>query len=215
LTSGNKQRVIALAKELECRLKGEFQYLCLTDKDTDFWFGELESIKNHRWTKYTSLEMHFFEKMYIRNFLMVVSRIKTQHFDDLFSEVVGILRWRFAFRCADRELGLNLSWIPIDKCIKKTNSRISFDFDAYIEKTLNKSAKKNSIVSVKESINRWLDKFYLDDRQCVRAHDLVELLAWIVLKYGGCKELANDVSITRFFVSAARNMEEIANEVSA
>ena len=42
LSCGNKQRVIALARELST-LPDNVQYQCLVDKDLDHWFGSLEA----------------------------------------------------------------------------------------------------------------------------------------------------------------------------
>lgn len=215
LTDGNKQRVIALAKELEQCLVGEFDYLCLTDKDLDYWFGKLEVIRNHKWTQYTSLEMHFFEKSYMQHFLTVVARVKINNFNGFYEQIASILRWKYAFRCVDHEMDLCLRWIPIDKCVKKHGGDIVFDFDEYIKRTLNKSGKMDYIDKVNKGINQWLDKFEKDDRQCIRGHDFVEIMKWAISKLDGYGELANQVTILRIFVNSARNFGEIRQEIAA
>lgn len=215
LTSGNKQRVIALAKELESKIEGEFNYLCLTDRDLDQWFDDIEVIRNHKWTKYSSLEMHFFTEEFLRHHLCTVCRAKISNFHDFFEIFTEILRKVFSLRCIDRELGLKLSLISIEKCISKKSGTLSFDFEEYISRTLNKSRMFSQIDSIKCGIERWNSNLNGDPRQFVRGHDFVQLLSWVIKNFGGIKDISTEVAVYRQFVGAALNNQDIYSEIAA
>lgn len=215
LTSGNKQRIIALAKELESKLEGEFNYLCLTDRDLDQWFGALENIRNHKWTRFSSLEMHFFNAEYLLHHLCTVCRAKVVNFDVFFRNFTEILRKVFALRCVGRELELNLSWLPIDKCVSKNNGIIEFDFEEYISRTLNKNGKHSQLASVNDRFEWWHTHLSGDPRQFIRGHDFVQLLSWAIKNFGGIRDLSTEVAVYRLFVSSALNNHAISLEIAA
>lgn len=215
LTSGNKQRIIALAKELESKIEGEFNYLCLTDRDLDQWFGEMEVIRNHKWTTFSSLEMHFFTEEFLRHHLRTVCRAKIESFDNFFESFTEVLRKVFSLRCVDRELGLNLRWIPIEKCVFKNNGSLGFDFEEYISRTLHKSGMFYRLDSVKDGVERWNSNLSGDPRQFVRGHDFVQLLSWVIKNFGGIKDISTEVAVYRLFVGAALSNQDIYSEIAA
>lgn len=215
LTSGNKQRIIALAKELESKIEGEFNYLCLTDRDLDHWFGEMEVIRNHKWTTYSSLEMHFFTEEFLRHHLRTVSRAKIESFDNFFGSFTEVLRKVFSLRCVDRELGLNLRWIPIEKCVFKKNGSLDFNFEEYISRTLHKSGMFYRLDNVKDGFEKWNSNLSGDPRQFIRGHDFVQLLSWVIKNFGGIKDISTEVAVYRLFVGAALSNQDIYSEIAA
>lgn len=214
-TSGNKQRVLALAKELETNLSGKFNYICLTDRDLDHWFGNLENIRNHNWTKFTSLEMQFFNFEFIQHLLFNVCRTKITNYQQFYESLIDTLKKCFAFRCVLRDLSLNVATVSVDKCICTKNGVIDFKLDEFITKTLNKNGKMKHAKEVILKVDEWYKKFNVDERQCVRGHDFVELIASAVKRFGGQKEIATETAIYRIFVSSVLNNSEILTEIAA
>lgn len=216
LTSGNKQRVIALAKELEHCLIGNFEYLCLTDRDLDLWFGGLENIRNHKWTEFSSLEMHFFNSVFLKHYLCIVCRTKISYFESFFSKFTEILSRAFALRCADRELGLNLNWVALEKCIHKCSDEIiKFDSVDYISRTLNKNGMYSELDRFNRAYDIWVTKLKGDPRQHIRGHDFVHLLSWAVKNFGGVKDVSTETAVYRMFINSALNDGSISAEIAA
>ena len=91
LSSGNKQRVIALARELAF-LPESTKFLCLVDKDLDHWFGMLESTRRLRWTMFCSIELHFLTVEAIRAVLVSTGRIKVGSFEAFVESFMGVLQ---------------------------------------------------------------------------------------------------------------------------
>ncbi|KHT52487.1 hypothetical protein RJ41_11020 [Alteromonas marina] len=216
LTSGNKQRVLALAKELNRNLEGNFQYLCLTDRDLDFWFQGLEDIRNHKWTEFSSIELHFFNPDFLRHYLFTVCRTKISCFESFLSSFTGILSMAFALRCVDRELGLNLSWLALEKCLHKcTNQVIRFDLEDYISRTLNKNGMHSELDRFNKSYKIWITKLVGDPRQHIRGHDFVHLLSWTVKTFSGVKDVSTETAVYRMFINSALNDTNISAEIAA
>jgi hypothetical protein len=126
LSTGNKQRLIVLSREL-AEIPREARVRCLVDQDLDRWFGELEANSRLVWTRYNSLELYFYEESFILTLIVDTAKAKFEDFDLLMKSVVYFLRVLFALRLADRELGLNLDWIPFDACLRLDGSAIEFD----------------------------------------------------------------------------------------
>lgn len=213
-TLGNKQRILALAKELEKLLSQNYSYICLTDLDLDGWFPPNETIKNHKTTKYTSLEVCFFHKDYLRHHLCIVCRAKINDFDGLFDDIAEILSKLFAVRCADKYLNLNVSWIDFEKCLENKNGRLILKLEDFLRRSLNKSKLNESLDDVIENACIWEKKFDGDPRRFIRGHDFVRMLAWIVKNYGGVKDVSTESANYRLLVSAAANNREIGEELN-
>jgi len=214
LTSGNKQRVLAFAKEMEANLQGEFSYICLTDRDLDPWFGKLEVIRNHRWTTYSSLEMHFVNREFVSHLLYDVCRVKMDDFSAIYESSIQLLKMYFSFRCTAKELSLDFTTIPIKKCVSKKDGTLYFEFDEFIQKSLNKNGQIELFSDVKSKVDKWYNNFNGDERHYIRGHDFFELMAFIVKQFGGYKELSTEVAISRLCINSALNDSRISAEIT-
>ncbi|MBW3197610.1 hypothetical protein [Marinobacter nauticus] len=212
-TSGNKQRILTLAKELQDFFKNGVRYVCLTDLDLDEWFPPIEIIRNHRFTRYTSLEMCFFYKEYICHHLCVVCRTKIGDFDVFFDDFTAVLVKLFSLRCADKDLDLAISWVDFEKSLKRNGSGISLNQKDFLRKSLSKSNLSEKLEEVIANASRWEEKFRGDPRKFIRGHDFVRLMAWSVKNYNGVKEVSTESATSRILVSAAANNHEIAEEL--
>jgi hypothetical protein len=116
LTDGNKQRVVALARELSV-VDGNCRYVCVADKDLDHWLGKLEITPGLNWTKYTSIELYFLRQDIISSILVKACKIKTDDFDKVFAAIVDLLSHLYALRLADRYLDLNMRIVPFTSSV--------------------------------------------------------------------------------------------------
>lgn len=202
LTEGNKQRVIALSREL-AEIPVECSYRCLVDKDLDHWFGPLEPTARLVWTEFCSIELNFFSDEILRDVLISAAKTKIALWDQYIESMTSTLCGLYALRLADRQLGWDLKWLSIDRCLSYKNSRVNFDFADYVDRLLKNNRKSHSKKQFETSVDEWKNKLVDDHRNFIRGHDLVELLAWTVNKFRGIKEFSTPVAIQRLFVLLA------------
>jgi hypothetical protein len=202
LTEGNKQRVIALSREL-AELPVECSYRCFIDKDLDHWFGPLESTARLVWTEFCSIELNFFSDEILRDVLISAAKTKIALWEQYIESMTLTLCGLYALRLADRELGWNLKWLSIDRCLSYENCRVNFNFTDYVDRLLSNNRKSHNKEQFETSVDEWKNKLVDDHRNFIRGHDLVELLAWTVNKFRGIKEFSSPVAIQRLFVLLA------------
>ena len=214
LTSGNKQRVIALAKKLETSMEGHFEYLCLVDRDLDHWFGDLESVRNLRWTEFTSLGVLFFQPTFVEMLHRDFFGIRSQTYSsNCFTALEEVLRSLFVLRLADRELDWRMSWIPLKKFLHIREGLINLNLPLYLDRLLLKNQRSGDKLIFQQALDRWRTQVTANDpRDCIRDHDLVELLAWYARKLGGVAETSSSAAIRRTFVVLASNNRQFAQE---
>lgn len=214
LTEGNKQRVIALAKEL-----GDLQDIhCrfLVDRDTDHWFEDLVKSQGLLWTKYCSLELYFFTEELLEKLIVNVSKCKIGDWKEFVISFCGVLVALYVARLVDRELDLNLKWIDFDKSLCFKSGVLLLDFDSYVSKVLNKNAKMSSLVDFRAKSEEWHVRCASADyKMAIRGHDFVQLLAWTIKNGRGNTAWGTEEAIERAFVLVATSDLDIYSEVSA
>jgi hypothetical protein len=212
LTSGNKQRVTTLAKELAIQLKNT-RLQCLVDRDLDHWFGPLEVIPRLRRTLFCSLELHFLTANAIRDVLVTTGRIKVKNFDSFVDSFCTALRSIYALRLTDRQLSMNIKWVSLKKYLSRDGDTVRFNADSYKTSLL----ASNSLVARKSEFDHayssWLADMNCDVRLCSRGHDFQTLLAWAMGEFNGQREFATEPAIERLFVFMARSTETLTQEV--
>lgn len=212
LTSGNKQRVIALSQEL-MQVSPNAKVFCLVDRDLDHWFSELENSARLRWSSYCSIEGHFLSTDTTRDIVMITSRSKIVDFEKYFASLLNVLRQMFALRLADRELDLQLKWVAIRKYLSTNCGTINFDIDKYTNAILNSNSAMKNRKSFNEKTKEWQAKLICDIRLAFRGHDYTELLAWSISEFNGHKEFSTTTAIERLFVLLARSVPTLTQEV--
>lgn len=208
LTDGNKQRVIALALELD---KGaeKIAYRCLIDSDLDHWIDpNIATISLVR-TKYSSLDLYFFSEDFLKNLLVTVAKTKIVDWTNFFSSFVEVLKDLYAFRLADAHMDLHLSWTDWSKCLSRKGSTLVLDSGDYITRVLLTNAKGKLRPDFKTENDNWRNQLNTDPRLCIRGHDFVELMAWVITKFGGRREFSTPNAIEGLFVLAAKEASEV------
>lgn len=185
LTEGRKQRVIALAKELE-----ELQcdnYKCLVDKDLDHWFDAIEDIPQLVWTDYSSLEMYFFSESLIKTILVDISNSKINDWSAFYDSFLLVLKQLYSIKLTDRAMGINGNWCDIRKSLSSPKGTLIFDSIGYINKNLISFGIKSRSDEFISAFTEWFEKLDCDPRLCIRGHDFVELMYSAVKEYKGMK----------------------------
>ncbi len=209
LTEGNKQRVMALARELSSD-SSQSCYFCMVDRDLDHWFGELELTRGLVWTKYCSIESHFITEEKIKEILVVLANSKIHSWRDFYLSFLKTLRSLYSMRLALRELNWYASFLPIKKCTKRESDIIVFDLESYSTRLLNECRMTHLKHIFMQSIIKWdclADN--QDSRNFIHGHDFLNLLGWAIDNYGGVRGFANVQVLERQLIVLAHDMSEI------
>lgn len=212
LTSGNKQRVIALSKEL-VQVPPDARVVCLVDRDLDHWFEEVHNTARLRWSIFSCIEGHFLSAETIRDVMITTSRARIANFDAFVSSLFTVLRQLYALRLADRELSLDLKWVAVRKYLATSSSQIVFDLPKYALAVLNSNSATKKKAEFTAATGGWLQKISCDIRLACRGHDYTELLAWAVSEFNGHREFATPGAIERLFVLLARSVSSLSDEM--
>jgi hypothetical protein len=208
LTAGNKNCVLALARELAA-VNGTPAYRCLVDRDLDQWFGELERTSRLVWTRYCTIELHLFSEAFVHDILVVAARSRISNWQTFFASFVSVLRELYVMRLVGRELKLPLRWISPDRCSRVESERIVFDRAEYIRRVLIAQGFADAQAAFDAAFLEWWPMCSGDPREHVRGGDLVEMLAWAVRQYGGLRSVASEETIRRMFVLRAADASDL------
>jgi hypothetical protein len=209
LSDGNKQRVIALARELAV-LSGELGYRCLVDRDLDHWCGNLEGTPRLRWTKYCSLELYFFTEHRLSE-CIVAAKAKVQDVGRLLESLSAVLANLYALRLADHALKWHMTWHPPDKLLSINDGQLTFDWEEYVNRVLVQNGKAQLSTQFNDRLKHWRPKLKGDARNFIRGHDFINVLAWTIGKSKGIKGFANAEAIERLFVVQADHVDELSD----
>ena len=212
LTEGNKQRVIALAREL-ATVEGNCAYRCLVDRDLDHWFGDLEATRGLRWSTYCAIELHFLSADVLRDIVVVTCKARIENFDIFLDSLTHTLSELYAMRLSDRKLALSLRWPPFESCLSSDGDRVLFALNEYQDKLLQSNGKAKLKTAFAATAQQFRQGFSDDCRHHIRGHDLVALLVWAIRKYRGIRELSSETALQRLLVLLARGVPGLREEV--
>lgn len=212
LTSGNKQRVIALSRELNA-VPPDAQVVCLADRDLDHWFGPLEQSRRLQWTLYCSIEGHFLTTEVMRDILVTTGRARIKKLDDFIESMYGALKSLYCLRLADREIGLAMKWVALKKYLSRNGDSIVFDTERYITALLNANTNHAIKGDFANSYTGWTQKLDCETRSASRGHDYCDLIAWAMTEFDGQKEFGTTIAVERLFVLLSRSIQTIQLEL--
>ncbi len=213
LSSGNKQRVLYLARRLAAAA-GSSNVRCVADRDLDHWFGDLEVSSHLRWTDWTALELYFYTDELLDALLFRAGRIKVESPEALISSVSAILRELYSYRLADRELSTKLMWAPFERCLSMEQSAIILDSRAYLRKVLQASNAWQYHADFTAKAAEWQSRLTSDVRGEAHGHDMVALLAWCIRSLNGAKALGTAEALERTLVLLAPRISTLATLTS-
>jgi hypothetical protein len=140
LTSGNKQRVMALSEEL-CSLPSEAKVSCIVDRDLDHWFTGVANTQRLRWSIFCSMECHFLTPNIATDILLTTGRAKIRDFDAYLTSLRDVLRMLYALRLTERGHSLSLKWVVLRKYLTRSGDCIGFDSEKYLVALLSSNSK--------------------------------------------------------------------------
>ena len=210
LSNGNKQKLIILWRELSgVNTSGNVRFI--VDRDVDHWVGALETNNGLVWTDFCDMESYFFEENFVKELVQTAGRAKISSWGDYYGSFCETLKMLFSLRIADRSLGLSLSFMDFGRLLTVKSGKIYFDFETYVERTLNKSnLAARRAETMKESLE-WCKKLSGDQRLFCRGHDFVFLISWSILKFKGIKDFSDEAIARTLILLVPRDANRFAS----
>jgi hypothetical protein len=176
LTSGERQRVQALARELE-RLLGPTapQPTCVIDADCDRLLGIPLGEAPLFATDYPSMEVYLFHEEDLGRFMNLVLGRGVDDISRVMRGYAAVLQELFLIRAANYALGLGLNWLDFTKCCT-TNGEIHFDRDEFINRILDQQALRHRKEELLEAVGFLRRRAAPEIRHQIHGHDFIALL---------------------------------------
>ncbi len=179
LGEGNRNRVIALAIELDSRFSFELPRVrCIVDSDFDFILNSFTALKYLLYTDYTSVDIYTCEKSFFIDGPLLDLGLNDEDVDKIFSWLMPILKDLFVIRTANQLLGLGMSILWLTRCCSIVESGVDFDRPDFVGRCLQSNGKTNEQARF-ESTCTELGTIQLDDeRKVIHSDDYLELVGW-------------------------------------
>lgn len=180
LTSGNRSRLIAFARELE-RLSSVELYntvACVIDGDLDHFTGR---VPHHRLlivTDVTSAEAYLFNESAIDKFCRFVISRKGVDPRQVMSDILPALRELFMVRVAATSLGVGLALVSFERSCRVRTGLPELDREDYIGRFVRRDGYASRYDELLAEVARLHELPYADARHVIHGHDLVEVLRW-------------------------------------
>ena len=142
LGNGNRNRIMALALELDKRFPTTLSYVkCIADRDFDFLLGLFISANHLLYTDYTSVDMYSYNDQLISKALLLGLNLSQDDAKGLTRLLSPVLKELFIIRATFQALNWNRSCVRFTRCCTVDGAQISFDTSEFIVRTLNSASK--------------------------------------------------------------------------
>ena len=199
LTTGNRQRVIGLASELN--LPPDTSVRLVVDRDFEDWLPTLPRKSGLVTTKYCDLEIVFFYNEFVKKVMVDASRCKIVEWDSFFDALKVCLCELYCVRLEFEASNIGSPLINFTRCVKLVEGNPKLNVSDLIERSLSKWTDKIGRNELSHKVLSRICELKNEPHQFVaRGHDLVTLLAWCIRKTKGAKSFQSEESITRLLV---------------
>lgn len=188
LSDSNKNRVIALAKEIFPVQSFLKTMLFVIDKDLDEILGLDNSSEIVHYTDFTSMEIYQFSESSIISVMETMKINSKLDCKKIMQNFEVPLMTLFACRLANNDPKYHLSYVCFtNQCdIDRNSHHLTFDFPKYALKYLEHNKKQNLFNEFKDDVIEWRNKLYHPILDKIHGHDFVKLL------YIYCRHLSNE-----------------------
>lgn len=180
LSSGNKQRVIALAFELDSALRNSecATYTAIADKDSDEFQLSTPYTGSLVYTDFTSVELYFFDEVFLQKFFTLCLGLDDIDINQVMAGITNAGEELFFFRLASERLSLSLKWVPIDRLLSCNERYVEINAGQLCDKLMQKNKcwfRREEFLSQVENIRANKKS---ECRNQINGHDFVKLLHW-------------------------------------
>ena len=195
VTEGNKQRVVALACELQALIGPTPQVTCIADTDCDRILGREFTSSLLFYTDYSCMEMYFFDERHLGKLITLVLGNPQPDVSAILARYVLILQELFLIRASLQALQLSCGFLNFTKCCDRTPAGIVMDRDEFINRVLSSCAQRHRMESVTQKIEELRAKIRPDPRHQINGHDFIELLEWDLQRSARSAHLQNQDAV--------------------
>lgn len=204
LTSGNRQRVIALANELKLPKTTAVRFL--VDRDFEQWLPSLPVRNGLVTTKYADAEVVFLTKTFVQEIVVNAAKAKIKIWDEYFDAMKDCLRQLYCIRLELAARQVDFPLIDFRRCLKIANGLPVLDIKSLVTRSLSNSQSGIQRDELFERIEARITNLSGEPHQMVaRGHDFVGLTAWCIRASRGLKSLQSEEAIERILVLFAKD----------
>ncbi|WP_180990630.1 DUF4435 domain-containing protein [Streptomyces malaysiensis] len=212
---GAKGRIVALAKELEERLRegAEYSVLCIVDADFDHILeAENKSYRFLARTDFTCLESYYWNLKVVRKYLKLSLHGSVPlGASEFMTRLESVMRELFLLRLAVASLDLNFSWIDPGGCCGDPKKGGEFDRSTYLEKLLSKNLAFTRKRDLDRQIAHFREILSEDPRYFIHGHDLCKLISWLIKPYVRDRNLVSEEVVSRSLACCIDRADVAAN----
>ncbi|MBY0619862.1 hypothetical protein [Sphingomonas ursincola] len=187
LTSGNKQRVIALCQELAL---GEAAKVCfLVDRDTDGYDSDAIALPRLIYTPLPDLMAVILDDEIIHDILQDAGRLTIQDWDKFYKSFLIVLLEIFSIRIAFKSCGINRKLPELKKSLRFEGGSIFLDIDNLLSRCQFVGQSGGDVLI---NHQKWIAHLTENNvERLFRSHDATEVMAWLIKRYGSSKGIAD------------------------
>lgn len=181
LSSGQRQRVIALARALDASGL-DMRISCICDRDFEDWLAT-ESLPTNSLllTDFVSMDAYLISTDALDKFLRLVVGYHSLDGTKLLSVLGPVLEDCFLIRLAHAKRQLSLSWFPPVRCCTLASSgEIHFDREGFLKRLLQKNTHWARKADLEAEMDDLRGRLRADLRTKAHGHDFSTLLAWYI-----------------------------------
>lgn len=179
LGEGNRNRVIALALELDRRFSlGLSRVRCIVDSDFDFILNSFTASMHLLQTDYTSVDLYTCEKSLLEEVRFSELGVHDDVGDELFTCMFPILKALFLIRASNQALDLGIAVLRLTTCCSIVNSGVVFNRDEFVDRCLQSNAKTDEKDRFESTCVELSSVELDDDRMGIHSDDYLELVGW-------------------------------------
>lgn len=182
--SSNRNKVIALFREIDSNISNNKSLFFLIDKDLDEHLGINYSSKYLYYTDFTCIESYLFTKEHLDEFFTLTNYKVKSTVENLFKEIKNILTFLFSVRIENEINKYNLEAVNYKTNYEFNQSIFTFKFDAYLIQKLTTKNKQSEFPNFKSCVLSRKELFSLDVRNYIHGHDFENVLFYYICLNG-------------------------------
>jgi hypothetical protein len=183
--------VITLAIYLETNVanlpEGATCATCIIDRDLDSYFERSYSSSHLLVTDFCSMECYALTLHHIGKILRFYDYRQAAHYVSLFKSIANVLMQVHCHRVANAKLRWGLRGLNLSDFVSVSNGIVKYDSDEHTTRLLNKNARIHDRSEYELALADAAAKLTSDARHHANGHDLLELVAWVLVAVGCIK----------------------------
>ena len=183
LASGNRNRVVALALELDKNFSPALRHVrCVADRDFDFILNVHKCARHLLYTDCTSVDLYTCHENLLRKVFRLGFHIPDLEIAEFFDSLISVLQDVFVIRAANERLGWGMTPVSFTKCCEVNGPVITFDKNKFISRYLISNSRIGDQLIFEKHCTELQTVSPMDPRQSIRGADYFELVGWYLKK---------------------------------